>query len=53
VLEFAAKHNIKPLVEEFPMSAEGLKQAFAALDSGKIRYRAVLSTEVAGSGIKA
>jgi alcohol dehydrogenase (NADP+) len=52
VLEFAAKNNIKPWVEEFPMSVEGLKQALEALDSGRIRYRAVLSTEVAGAGIE-
>jgi len=49
-LAFAARHGIKPWIEEFPMSAEGLRNALTALESGKVRYRAVLSTEVEGGG---
>lgn len=51
MFEFTARHNIKPLIEEFPMSAEGLEAAFARLDSGSLRYRAILSTEIEGSGL--
>jgi hypothetical protein len=33
------------------MSADGLTKALDALASGKIRYRAVLSLELEGSGL--
>ncbi|TVY44183.1 alcohol dehydrogenase [Lachnellula subtilissima] len=49
-LAFAARHGIKPWIEEFPMNAEGLSSALTALESGEMRYRAVLSTEVEGGG---
>ncbi|KAJ9151960.1 NADP-dependent alcohol dehydrogenase [Pleurostoma richardsiae] len=45
-LLFAARHNIKPWIEEFPMSVEGLTKALEKLQNGSIFYRAVLSTEV-------
>ncbi|KAI9718088.1 MAG: hypothetical protein M1812_004346 [Candelaria pacifica] len=41
-LEFAARHNIKPWIEEFTLTEEGVNQAFERLMSGKMRYRAVL-----------
>jgi alcohol dehydrogenase (NADP+) len=47
-LNFAARHGIKPWIEEFPMSADGLTRALTALDSGRMRYQAVLNTEVKG-----
>ncbi|RDW75748.1 NADP-dependent alcohol dehydrogenase [Coleophoma crateriformis] len=46
VLTFAAKHGIKPWIEEFPMSKQGLSDALDKLEKGEIRYRAVLSTEL-------
>ncbi|KAI0030878.1 chaperonin 10-like protein [Vararia minispora EC-137] len=42
LLSFAATHNVKPIVQEFPMTQKGLSDAFAALDAGTVRYRAVL-----------
>ncbi|ORX72738.1 NAD(P)-binding protein [Linderina pennispora] len=39
-LEFAARHNIRPVIERFPMSE--INQALERVDSGRIRYRAVL-----------
>jgi D-arabinose 1-dehydrogenase-like Zn-dependent alcohol dehydrogenase len=42
MLDFAAYHNIKPINQTFPMTIEGIEEAFATLDSGKMRYRAVL-----------
>ena len=45
-LRFAARHNLQPWIEEFPMTEAGLTSAFEALDSGSIRYRAVLSKEL-------
>jgi D-arabinose 1-dehydrogenase-like Zn-dependent alcohol dehydrogenase len=30
------------MIEEFPMSADGITEAFDRLDNGKLRYRAVL-----------
>jgi alcohol dehydrogenase (NADP+) len=41
MLEFAARNNIVPLTEKFPMTAAGLKDAFERLESGKMRYRGV------------
>ncbi|KAI7868487.1 hypothetical protein BDF14DRAFT_1966728 [Spinellus fusiger] len=41
-LEFAARHNIKPLIEEFTFSTEGIENAFELCESNKMRYRGVL-----------
>lgn len=40
MLEFAARHNIAPKVEQFPMSK--VNEAFKRLESGEARYRIVL-----------
>jgi len=42
MLEFAALHQITPIVEKFPMTEEGIKQAMDKLDRGEVYYRAVL-----------
>jgi D-arabinose 1-dehydrogenase-like Zn-dependent alcohol dehydrogenase len=42
MLDFVAHHKIRPMINEFPMTTEGIEQAFEALDKGKLRYRAVL-----------
>ena len=42
MLEFAAYHNIKPITQTFPMTVEGIEDAFETLNSGKMRYRGVL-----------
>lgn len=42
MLEFAAQHDIKPVVETFDLSEEGVLQAFDKLRQGKMRYRGVL-----------
>ncbi|KAJ2778317.1 hypothetical protein H4R18_004680 [Coemansia javaensis] len=39
-LDFAAEHGIKPIIERFPM--DQVNEALARVDSGRIRYRAVL-----------
>lgn len=44
-LTFAARHNIRPWIEEFPMTVDGLTEALDRLSEGKIRYRAVLTAE--------
>lgn len=46
MLNFAAAQGIKPAIEEFVMDAEGWKEAFEKLTSGKVRYRAVLVNEL-------
>ena len=43
MLEFALLHNIKPLVETYPMSK--INEAFDYLKTGKAKYRIVLSNE--------
>ena len=42
MLNFAAHHDIKPVVEKFEMSEEGIAEALGKLTSGKMRYRGVL-----------
>ena len=42
MLNFAAVHQIKPIIETFPMSVEGMEQAFKRLGEGAMRYRGVL-----------
>lgn len=43
MLEFVARHNIKPITEEFPMSK--VNEAMDRLHSGKVRYRIVLKND--------
>ena len=43
MLEFAARHNISPQTEHFPMSK--INEAFEHLESGKARYRIVLDAD--------
>ena len=42
MLEFSARNNIVPMVEELEMNEEGLNTAFDRLDKGDVRYRFVL-----------
>ncbi|KAK4941840.1 hypothetical protein LTR10_018316 [Elasticomyces elasticus] len=42
MLAFAAKHGIKPVVEKFPMTKEGITEAMKKLDDGNMRYRGVV-----------
>ena len=43
MLDFAARHNIAPQTEHFPMSR--INEAFDRLDAGKARYRIVLDAD--------
>lgn len=43
MLDFAARHNIAPQNEHYPMSQ--INEAFARLESGKARYRIVLKAD--------
>ena len=45
MLEFAALHNIKPIVMEFPMTESGIEEAMSTLRDGKMRYRGVLKPQ--------
>ncbi|KAF9243493.1 chaperonin 10-like protein [Melanogaster broomeanus] len=42
MLRFAAFHGIKPITQKFQMGVEGIEDAMKRLDSGQVRYRAVL-----------
>lgn len=42
MLAFAAKHGIKPQIEKFPLTKDGVVDAMARLRDGKMRYRGVL-----------
>lgn len=43
MLEFAARHNVAPQTEHYPMSE--INEAFERLESGKARYRIVLDAD--------
>lgn len=45
MLDFAARHGIKPWIEEFAMTPEGLGKAFERLESGGMRFRGVCVRE--------
>lgn len=42
MLAFANLHGVRPIIEEFPMSREGIEEAIEKLNSGRMRYRGVL-----------
>jgi D-arabinose 1-dehydrogenase-like Zn-dependent alcohol dehydrogenase len=42
MLEFAAKHGIKPEIESFPLDLAGVNTAMKKLRNGEMRYRGVL-----------
>ncbi|KAJ7690125.1 chaperonin 10-like protein [Mycena rosella] len=42
MLDFAAAHKIKPIIEHFPMTKEGVEEGMAKLREGRVRYKAVL-----------
>ena len=42
MVAFAARHKIKPWIERFPMTEDGLGKALEKLESGKMRYRGVV-----------
>ncbi len=44
MLDFAARHGVAPVVEEFPMTKAN--EAIARLESGKARYRVVLKNDL-------
>jgi len=48
MIQFAARHKIKPWVERFLMTEDGLKTAFNRLEKGEMRYRGVLEVPPAG-----
>ncbi|KAG2216051.1 hypothetical protein INT45_001563 [Circinella minor] len=45
MLEFAARHGIKPAIVKYPLTTEGLSKAVKDSESNSIRYRAVLFPE--------
>jgi D-arabinose 1-dehydrogenase-like Zn-dependent alcohol dehydrogenase len=42
MLAFAAKHQIRPIIEQFPMTVEGIEESMKKLEEGKMRYRGVV-----------
>lgn len=42
MLAFAAAQGVKPLVEEFELSENGIQEAIERLNGNKMRYRGVL-----------
>jgi D-arabinose 1-dehydrogenase-like Zn-dependent alcohol dehydrogenase len=42
MLRFAAIHQIRPIIEQFPMTVDGITEAMKKLEEGGMRYRGVL-----------
>ncbi|KAJ7646945.1 chaperonin 10-like protein [Roridomyces roridus] len=42
MLEFAAEHGIRPIIQRFPLTKSGIQEGMAHLREGKMRYRGVL-----------
>lgn len=42
MIKFAALHNIKPVLQKFPMTEEGIAEAMDKLEKGEVHFRAVL-----------
>lgn len=45
MLEFAVRHGVKPTIERFPLNLEGIEEAKAMMEGGRLRYKAVLEVE--------
>jgi D-arabinose 1-dehydrogenase-like Zn-dependent alcohol dehydrogenase len=45
MLDFAAYHEIKPVLQKWPLSVEGITEAFKRLDENSMRYRGVIVAE--------
>ncbi|TVY46954.1 putative formaldehyde dehydrogenase [Lachnellula occidentalis] len=45
MLEFAGLHGIKPMIERFPLTKQGVVDSLKKLDEGKMRYCGVLYAE--------
>ncbi|RDW82294.1 hypothetical protein BP6252_03406 [Coleophoma cylindrospora] len=45
MLDFAARNEVKPIVEMFPLNDEGIETSIQRLRGGRIRYRAVLAAQ--------
>lgn len=45
MLKFAALHQIKPVIQEFPLSEAGIKDAMDKLEKGEVHFRAVLKPQ--------
>lgn len=45
MLHFVAQHHVEPIIQQFPLSLEGIEEAMRELDNGEVRYRAVLVAE--------
>ncbi|KAF7357724.1 NAD(P)-dependent alcohol dehydrogenase protein [Mycena venus] len=42
MLEFAARYDIKPIIERFPLTKNGVEEGMEKLREGRMRYRGVL-----------
>jgi D-arabinose 1-dehydrogenase-like Zn-dependent alcohol dehydrogenase len=45
MLAFVALHGVKPIIEKFPMTLEGVRESMRRVEEGTMRYRGVLCVE--------
>ena len=46
MLDFAAYHEIKPVLQKWPLTVQGIKDAFKRLDENTMRYRGVVVADL-------
>jgi D-arabinose 1-dehydrogenase-like Zn-dependent alcohol dehydrogenase len=45
MMRFAAKYGVRPQIQKFPMTQEGITEAMQTLKDGKMRYRGVVEVQ--------
>lgn len=46
MLTFSARNGIKPVIQQFPMTEEGIQEAIDKLEKGEVHFRAVLKPQL-------
>ncbi|KAF8180314.1 chaperonin 10-like protein [Mycena galopus ATCC 62051] len=46
MLDFATRHEVKPIIERFPLTKDGVEEGMEKLRAGKMRYRGVLIADL-------
>lgn len=46
MFDFAVLHGVKPYIEKFPLTLEGLQEAQSKMEKGSVRYKAVMEVKL-------
>jgi D-arabinose 1-dehydrogenase-like Zn-dependent alcohol dehydrogenase len=45
MMDFAARHGVRPQIQKWPMTQKGVTDAMQTLKDGKMRYRGVVEVQ--------